>query len=157
MDIYIKNLHPNLDEDDLKVLFEPFGAVISTTVVRDRESGMSRGFGFVKMHHAIDAQRAIDDLNGRSVASRTLLVSEAVPKDERRITRQAVGDEREFENQRFTKTKSSFEEDGWVSVKFERTEEDDEPDEEISLEVQDEAEFTKSVSSDGLISISFKS
>ena len=68
MDIYIGNLHKNLDENSLVTLFGVFGTVISVTIVRDKETGTSKGFGFVKMHDAIEAQRAIDEMHGRTVA-----------------------------------------------------------------------------------------
>ncbi len=77
MDIYIGNLNKNLDENSLVTLFGVFGTVISTTVVKDKETGTSKGYGFVKMHNAIEAQRAIDEMHGRTVAGHELVVYEA--------------------------------------------------------------------------------
>jgi RNA recognition motif-containing protein len=77
MDIYIGNLNKNLDENSLVTLFGVFGTVISATVVKDKETGNSKGFGFVKMHNAIEAQRAIDEMHGRTVAGHDLVVYEA--------------------------------------------------------------------------------
>lgn len=77
MDIYIGNLNKNLEENSLITLFGVFGTVISATVVKDKETGTSKGFGFVKMHNAIEAQRAIDEMHGRTVAGHDLIVYEA--------------------------------------------------------------------------------
>lgn len=153
MDIYIKNLHPNLEENELRVLFEPFGEVISSTIVRDKDSGLSRGFGFVRMANSIDAQRAIDDMNGRMLGGKYLGVSEAIPRDDKRnpmAAREAIN----YENRPMTRTQTTIGEDGWASVKFEKNEEEEE---EIPIDVVDKAEFTKTMSEDGLVKISFKS
>ena len=77
MDIYVANLHENIDEAALGKLFEVFGTVINAVVVKDRETGISKGFGFVNMQNAIEAQRAIDEMHGRSVAGKPLTVREA--------------------------------------------------------------------------------
>lgn len=156
MDIYIKNLHPNLSEDELRVLFEPFGPIISTSVVRDKESGISKGFGFVKMHNAIDAQRAIDDMDGRELGGKTLGVSEAIPKDQKRTNsydRPNSYDQNENNGSNYRKIKRDIDQDGWATVKFEKEKSNEEG---LILEVQNETEFSKSVLDDGLIKITFK-
>lgn len=151
MDIYIKNLHPNLEEEQLRVLFEPFGEVLSTTIVRDKETRISKGYGFVKMFNAIEAQRAIDDMNGRLLGGKNLIVTEAIPKDNK--PEGQYREDESFGGQNFSKTKRDIDSNGWASVNFER---DEEPEEEISLKVINEAKFSKTVCDDGYIRISFK-
>ena len=80
--IYAGNLPFSVDEDNLRVMFTPFGAVEDVTVIRDRDTGRSRGFGFVQMPDA-DAQTAIEGLNGQDVDGRTLRISEARPREQR--------------------------------------------------------------------------
>ena len=156
MDIYIKNLHPNLGENELRVLFEPFGPVISTSIVRDKETGASKGFGFVKMNNAIDAQRAIVDMDGRELGGKTLGVQEAIPKDQKKT---ATADpynsyERDVDSEpNYSRSRRDIDDDGWATVRFEKGKKGDEG---LILEVQDEAEFSKSVLEDGLIKITFK-
>lgn len=153
MDIYIKNLHPNLEEEQLRVLFEPFGTVISTTIVRDKETRLSKGYGFVKMHNAIEAQRAIDDMNGRTLGGKDLIVTEAIPRENKPENQFRENGNNEFNNRNFTKTKRDIDENGWASVNFESDEESSEED--ISVKVVNEAKFSKTVGDDGYIRISF--
>ena len=80
--IYAGNLPFSVDEDKLREIFTPFGAVEDVTVIRDRDTGRSRGFGFVQMPDA-DAQSAIEGLNGQAVDGRTLRISEARPREQR--------------------------------------------------------------------------
>ena len=80
--IYAGNLPFSVDEDQLREIFTPFGAVEDVTVIRDRDTGRSRGFGFVQMPDA-DAQSAIEGLNGQAVDGRTLRISEARPREQR--------------------------------------------------------------------------
>jgi RNA recognition motif-containing protein len=77
--IYVGNLPWNTTEEDLKALFATYGAVESAAVVNDRETGRSRGFGFVEMAPA-DADRAIGELEGRDYGGRALRVNEALDK-----------------------------------------------------------------------------
>lgn len=79
MKLYVGNLKYSVDDAALRAMFEPFGAVQSATVVMDRQSGRSKGFGFVEMANA-DAQKAIDGLNGQQHDGRTIRVNEARPK-----------------------------------------------------------------------------
>jgi RNA recognition motif-containing protein len=74
--IYVGNLPWSATEDDLRDLFSPFGTVHSAAVVMDRETGRSRGFGFVEMDDA-DAAKAIAGVNGRDMGGRSLRVNEA--------------------------------------------------------------------------------
>ena len=82
MKIYVGNLPWSVGDAELNELFAEFGAVESATVVTDRESGRSRGFGFVEMAQS-DAQQAIAKLNGQTVDSRELRVNEAQSKPRR--------------------------------------------------------------------------
>lgn len=80
--IYAGNLPFSVDEDRLREMFSEFGTVEDVAVIRDRDTGRSRGFGFVQMPDA-DAQQAIESLNGNDMEGRTLRISEARPREER--------------------------------------------------------------------------
>jgi len=70
-------------EDDLQELFTAHGAVTSANVITDRETGRARGFGFVEMEQAEDAQKAIQSLDGQEFKGRNLKVNLAKPREER--------------------------------------------------------------------------
>jgi RNA recognition motif-containing protein len=78
--LYVGNLTWEVSADDLLALFQPFGQVIHAQVVTDIETGRSRGFGFVEMNDASDAQRAVVALDGRPFRGRPLLVNEAASR-----------------------------------------------------------------------------
>jgi RNA recognition motif-containing protein len=80
MNIYVGNLSFEVTDDDLRQLFSPYGEVESASVIKDRFSGESRGFGFVEMPAKQDADAAIAALNGTDVKGRTITVNEAKPK-----------------------------------------------------------------------------
>lgn len=82
MKIYVGNLSRDVTDEDLRAAFEPFGAVASAAVIRDRFTGESRGFAFVEMPGRPEAQAAINGLNGKELRGRRLTVSEARPKPE---------------------------------------------------------------------------
>jgi RNA recognition motif-containing protein len=69
-----------VSDDTLKAAFEPHGKVVSAKVVTDRQTGRSRGFGFVEMENESDASKAIEALNGSELDGRNIIVSEAKPK-----------------------------------------------------------------------------
>lgn len=77
--IYVGNLPREMDEDELRNLFSEFGQVDRVSIIMDRESGRSRGFGFVEMSDG--AQAAIDALNGKEFAGRALTVNISQPKE----------------------------------------------------------------------------
>ena len=77
MDIYVGNLAYEVRDDELLAAFEPFGEVESARVIMDRESGRSRGFGFVKMPNKDEGQAAIDALNDSEIEGRPVRVREA--------------------------------------------------------------------------------
>ena len=81
--IYVGNLVWDCTADDLLALFQEHGAVARAQVITDRETGRSRGFGFVEMENDAEAQKAIDALNGSDYQGRPLTVNEARPREER--------------------------------------------------------------------------
>lgn len=81
--IFVGNLSFNTAEDELRQLFEPFGQVDRVSIMTDRDTGRSRGFGFVEMASNEDGEKAITALNGSQVGGRTINVNEARPKTER--------------------------------------------------------------------------
>jgi RNA recognition motif-containing protein len=80
MNIYVGNLNFKISEDDLKSIFEEFGAVSSVKIITDKYSGRSKGFGFVEMENDDEAKAAIDGLNGKEVQTRAIVVNEARPR-----------------------------------------------------------------------------
>jgi len=80
MNIYIANLSDDVGDDDLRQTFEAFGQVKSASVIKDKFSGKSRGFGFVEMPSKDEAQSAIQDLNGKDLKGQNLIVNEARPR-----------------------------------------------------------------------------
>jgi len=84
MNIYVGNLSRDVTEEDLRQTFEAFGKVESATIIKDKFSGESRGFGFVEMPAKAEAQSAIADLNGKELKGRPLKVNEARPRPEGR-------------------------------------------------------------------------
>ncbi len=83
MNIYVGNLSWGTDSDALRNAFSAHGEVSRANVMTDRETGRSRGFGFVEMPNASEAQAAIDALNGQDMDGRALRVNEARPREER--------------------------------------------------------------------------
>jgi RNA recognition motif-containing protein len=83
MNIYVSNLSFNVQDEDLKQFFTPYGEVTSAKVITDRESGRSRGFGFVEMSDDAASRKAIAELNGSSVDNRTITVNEAKPREDK--------------------------------------------------------------------------
>jgi RNA recognition motif-containing protein len=81
--IYVGNLVWDATADDLLALFQEHGAVARAQVITDRETGRSRGFGFVEMDNDAEAQKAIDALNGTPFRGRPLTVNEARPREDR--------------------------------------------------------------------------
>ena len=82
MNIYVGNLSYDVSEENLRQAFEAFGQVSSATIVKDKYSGQSKGFGFVEMPSAEEARSAINQLNGKELKGRTLNVNEARPRTE---------------------------------------------------------------------------
>ncbi len=80
--LFVGNLSYQTTEDDLRQLFAGVANVTSVTVVTERDSGRSKGFGFVEMATPEDAQKAIGELNGQSLQNRTIRVDLARPREE---------------------------------------------------------------------------
>jgi RNA recognition motif-containing protein len=83
MNIYVGNLPFSTTSESLNTLFSRFGTVGSANVATDRETGRSRGFGFVEMDNAEEAKRAIEELDGTDIDGRRVTVNEARPKTDR--------------------------------------------------------------------------
>ena len=83
MKIFVGNLSFGATEDTVRSLFEIHGTVASVSIMTDRDTGRSRGFGFVEMTNEAEATKAITALNGKEVAGRPLTVNEARPKEDR--------------------------------------------------------------------------
>ena len=83
MNIYIGNLSYDATDQDLEELFSPYGEVSKTTIIMDRETGRSKGFGFAEMPDDDAAKTAIDALNGSTFLNRNITVNEARPREER--------------------------------------------------------------------------
>ncbi|HYE62119.1 MAG TPA: RNA-binding protein [Phycisphaerales bacterium] len=81
MKLYVGNLSFNTSEGQLREMFEAFGPVASASLVMDRDTGRPRGFGFVEMNDASQAQGAMAALNGKNVDGRDLTVNEAKPRE----------------------------------------------------------------------------
>ena len=83
MNIYVGNLSYQTTEDELRDLFAEFGDVVSAKLIEDKFTGQSKGFGFVEMSNNSEAQKAMDELNGRDVNGRSVTVNQARPRQER--------------------------------------------------------------------------
>jgi RNA recognition motif-containing protein len=81
--LYVGNLPYSVTEQELRALFEQAGGVVDAAVITDRESGRSKGFGFVEMNTPEEAAKAISQLNGHTLNNRQIQVSEARPREER--------------------------------------------------------------------------
>ncbi|MBL0176100.1 MAG: RNA-binding protein [Ignavibacteria bacterium] len=82
MNIYVGNLSRDVTEAELRQAFETFGAVSSASIIKDKFSGDSKGFGFVEMSDRAKAQAAITGMNGQELQGRSLIVNEARPRTE---------------------------------------------------------------------------
>jgi RNA recognition motif-containing protein len=84
MNIYVSNLSFNIKDEDLREFFTPFGEVTSAKIINHRDSGKSKGFGFVEMSDETASKKAIVELDGSSVDNRTITVVETKPRENRR-------------------------------------------------------------------------
>lgn len=83
MNIYVGNLSYNATEEDVRNAFEQFGQVSSVSLITDRETGRSKGFGFVEMPNESEGKSAVEGLNLQRIAGRAVTVNEARPREER--------------------------------------------------------------------------
>ena len=88
MNIYVSNIAFNATTQDLRQVFESYGVVDKINIITDRDTGQSRGFGFVEMPDNAAAKAAIQGVQGKELAGRTLTVDEARPREPRREARQ---------------------------------------------------------------------
>ena len=83
MNIYVGNLPYSIDRDQLRDIFAAYGEVAAARIVNDRETGRSKGFGFVEMADDAQARQAIEALNGSDIGGRKAVVNEARPREAR--------------------------------------------------------------------------
>lgn len=91
MNIYISNLSFDVNDSDLRELFEEYGAVSSAKVITDKFSGKSRGFGFVEMNSEEEGQKAIEELNQAEYDGKVINVSVAKPREDRPDRKRSFG------------------------------------------------------------------
>lgn len=84
MKLYVGSLAYNVTQQELQAFFEQQGEVTSAVVIKDRETGQSKGFGFVEMADNTEGQNAIKALNGKELGGRSIIVNEARPQEDRR-------------------------------------------------------------------------
>ena len=84
MNLYVGNLSFDTDEAALRQFFNDYGPISSARIITDRDTGRSRGFGFVELEDAAAALKAVTELNGSELDGRTLTINEARPREERR-------------------------------------------------------------------------
>jgi len=101
MNIYVGNLSRSIGEEDLKKAFEAFGQVTSVTIIKDKFTGESRGFGFVEMPAKNEGDSAIAGLNGKELQGRALNVNEARPRTDRAGGRGGGGERRDSGRRRW--------------------------------------------------------
>lgn len=84
MKLYVGGLAYSVTEQELEATFAEYGNVTSAAVIKDRDSGQSKGFGFIEMSDDTEAKAAMAALNGKDVSGRSIVVNEARPKEDRR-------------------------------------------------------------------------
>lgn len=84
MNLYVGNLSQQASEEDLREAFGAFGSVKSVNIIKDKFSGVSKGFGFVEMEAKTEAQEAMQELNGSELKGTHIIVNEARPKSDNR-------------------------------------------------------------------------
>ena len=77
MNLYIGNLHYNVNEEELKEIFKTYGEVMSVRIITDKYTGNSKGFGFIEMLNDAEANKAIDNLNGTEIRGKKVIVNQA--------------------------------------------------------------------------------
>jgi len=142
MDLYVANLNIDIEETALLKLFEVFGEVESAILIRDKESKESKGYGFVKMLNEDEAKLAIEDMHGRVIADRSIVVRIANPKSPE--STQKTGNY--SGNESYGSQKNSYE---LVTSAINKQSED------ISTEIVDKMDFTTEPAENGLIKVKF--
>ena len=100
MNIYVGNLSYQLSNQQLQEAFEQFGTVTRAAIIEDRETGRSKGFGFVEMSDDAEGKAAIEQLDGQELEGRALRVNEARPREDRGDRRSGGGGDRRGGNDR---------------------------------------------------------
>ena len=98
MNIYVSNLSFNVQDEDLREFFAPYGEVTSSKIINDRETGKSRGFAFVEMSDDAASKKAIAELDGAEVDGRNIKVMEAKPKEKKSFNGGSFGGNRNYNN-----------------------------------------------------------
>lgn len=93
--LYVGGLAYSVTDEELQEAFASVGTVVKAIVIKDRESGRSKGFGFVEMENEDDAKKAIDEFDGQEISGRKVVVNEARPQEDR-----PRGGNRDFNNNR---------------------------------------------------------
>ncbi len=83
MNIYVGNLSYNMTDEDLEKMFQEFGTVSEAKIITDRDTGRSKGFGFVEMPNQAEGDEAIKELDGKEIDGRNIKVNVAKPKEDR--------------------------------------------------------------------------
>ena len=83
MNLYVGNLSFDMTDEDLQQVFEEYGTVNKVNIIMDRDSGRSKGFGFVEMENSEDGEKAVQELDGQEVKGRNLKVNQARPREEK--------------------------------------------------------------------------
>ena len=83
MNIYVGNISYTMTEEDLRQFFSEYGTVTNANIITDRNTGRSKGFGFVEMENQGEAEKAIEALNGNEINGRSVTVNQARPREER--------------------------------------------------------------------------
>ena len=86
MKLYVGGLAYSVTEKELEAFFAELGAVTSVAIIKDRDSGQSKGFGFVEMADVKEGQNAIKELNGKELSGRAIMVNQARPQEDRRTS-----------------------------------------------------------------------
>src|ERR1700722_3492962 len=110
MNIYVSNLSFNVQDEDLREFFTPYGEVTSAKIILDRTTNQSRGFGFIEMPDEAASKKAIAELDGATVENRTIKVNEARPKEERPAR---TGNGRNADNGRNYNNSNSYNKNGY--------------------------------------------
>lgn len=153
MSIIVKGLHPDLTNEILHALFEPFGEIISVNVMRDKMTGASRGFGFVNMKYPEDEFEATRDMDGRELGGNIISVSEANQRKTWSKDRDLPKPRRTF-NDDFSGMDMT-DDDDYSDRQFDARDIDISEDDQDE-EVKDKSDFSTKKTGDGLVTVKFK-
>jgi RNA recognition motif-containing protein len=122
MELYVSNLNPGIEENELTKLFSSFGPTLHVKLIRDRITGISRCFGFVSMLNPGDAEKAMEEMNGLLIGGREIIVQKSIPRDKNFTGEQAKNSTAPKRTEVQVKDEGNFIRtilnDGTVRVKF---------------------------------------